>query len=50
MDAHVSYLIKIATDGAFHPDAEYKQLCLEIILNYLKVEMGVHKDVSPKRF
>jgi hypothetical protein len=50
MDEQIAYLIKIATDGTLNPDPTYKQLCLEIILNYLKEELGVHKDVRPCRF
>lgn len=50
MEEQIAYLIKLATDGVFHTDPAYKQLCLEIILNYLKEEMGVQKDVRPSRF
>ena len=50
MNSDYQYILKIAIDGAFHPDPTYKQLCLEIIINYLKEEMGVRKDVRPSRF
>ena len=47
MDGHIAYILKIATDGVFHPDPTYKQLCLEIITDYIKQEIGVRKDVRP---
>ena len=50
MDGDIAYILKIATDGAFHHDPAYKQLCLEIIIDYLKNEIGVHNDVRPSRF
>ena len=47
MDGNIAYILKLAIDGAFHHDPSYKQLCLEIIIEYIKNEIGIQNDVRP---
>lgn len=39
MDEQLTYMLKIATDGLKMEDVEYKNICLELIINYIQNEI-----------